>query len=114
MDNRISDKDLEFVNGGVNSSEEAIIGAIHQLEAAVTLCAQSQILINEFKSQISGLAQRLQSCNGNEAVIEDVTRELSDIKTTLNSRREALKDSALRDLFGKVYLCLRNAINKLA
>ena len=84
MDNRIDDKDLEFVNGGVNSSEEAISGAIGLLQRAVEQCARLEFLSIFYEPQISGLIQRLQSCNGDDIVIHDVVVELSRIKTDLN------------------------------
>lgn len=43
MDNKISDKDLKSVTGGIAVSEEAISGAITCLQKADALLAQTPI-----------------------------------------------------------------------
>ena len=115
MDNRISDKDLEFVNGGVNNSEEAISRAIGLLQEAVTLCAQSPLLSDFYEPQISGLIQRLQSCNGDYGVINEVVIELSCIKTDLNLDINNLSyDEAQRIICKNVKSFLLKAIDLLS
>ena len=114
MDNRISDKDLEFVSGGVNNSEEAISGAIGWLQAAVEYCAQSQILSFLYEPRISGLIQRLQSCNGDYIAIRDVRDELSHIKSALDCDINHLSDDAEKRIYGDVHSFLTKAINQLS
>ena len=114
MDNRISDKDLEFVNGGINSSEEAIIGAIEWLQAAVEHCAQLPILRTFYEPRISGLIQRLQSCNGDLEVINEVVHELSHIKSDLDCDINHLSDDAEQQIYGFVNSILTKAKNLLS
>ena len=114
MDNRISDKDLEFVNGGVNNSEEAISGAIGWLQRAVEQCARSQSLSSDYEPRISGLIPRLQSCNGDYIVIRDVVDELSCIKIELDRDSDHLPDGAEQRTYKAVYACLIRAENQLA
>ena len=114
MDNRISDKDLEYVNGGVNSSEEAIIGAIGWLQRAVEECARLDFLSILYEPQISGLIQRLQSCNGDSDVIRDVVNELSCIKADIIRDRNLLSDYAGQLICGDVHSFLTKAINQLS
>ena len=115
MDNRIDDKDLEFVNGGVNSSEEAISGAIGLLQEAVILCEQSrQFMRFLYEPRISGLIQRLQSCNGDSDVIIDVVEELSCIKIELDHDSDHLPDGAEQRTYKAVYACLIRAENQLS
>ena len=114
MDNRISDKDLEFVNGGFNNSEEAISGAIGWLQRAVEECARLEFLSIDYEPQISGLIQRLQSCNGDFAVINEVVDELSHIRGVINDCRNDLLDYAERRICGNVCSFLTRAINQLA
>ena len=118
MDNRIDDKDLEFVNGGVNSSEEAISGAIGLLQEAVILCEQSrQFMRFLYEPRISGLIQRLQSCNGDSDVIRDVVNELSRISGELNNiiaDITAHLPDAERRICGDVCSLLLEAINLLS
>ena len=114
MDNRISDKDLEFVNGGVNSSEEAISGAIGWLQRAVEQCARSQSLSSDYEPRISGLIQRLQSCNGDYIAVRDVVDELSHIKSALDCDINHLSDDAEQRIYGFVSSFLTKAINQLS
>ena len=114
MDNRISDKDLEFVNGGVNNSEEAISGAIGSLQRAVEECARSEFLSIDYEPQISGLIQRLQSCNGDFEVISEVVNELSQIRDIINDCRNGLSDDAERRKYANVNHFLTKAINQLS
>ena len=114
MDNRISDKDLEFVNGGVNNSEEAISGAIDSLRKAVATCAQLQVLSTFFEPKISGCIQRLQSCNGDYIAIRDVRDELSHIKSALDCDINHLSDDAEQRIYGDVHSFLTKAINQLS
>ena len=117
MDNRISDKDLEFVSGGVNNSEEAISGAIGWLQEAVATCAQLQSLSINYEPRISGLIQRLQSCNGDSHVIRDVVNELSRIIGELNNiiaNIAAHLPDAERLIYGNVHYSLTKAINQLS
>ena len=114
MDNRISDKDLEFVNGGVNNSEEAISGAIGWLQRAVEQCARSESLSIVYEPRISGLIQRLQSCNGDSDVIIDVVEELSCIKIELDHDSDHLPDGAEQRTYKAVYACLIRAENQLS
>ena len=114
MDNRISDKDLEFVNGGVNNSEEAISGAIGWLQMAVEECARLDFLSIHYEPQISGLIQSLQSCNGNEAVIRDVVDELSRIRGLISHDRGDLSDHEEKLIYGNVNHFLLDAKNLLS
>ena len=114
MDNKINGKDLEFVNGGINRSEEAISGAIDSLRKAVATCAQLQVLSTFFEPKISGCIQRLQSCNGNFEVIGKVISELSSIRVYIIDLRDELPFYEERLICGNVNLSLTTAINLLS
>ena len=114
MDNKINGKDLEFVNGGINRSEEAISGAIGSLQKAVATCAQLQVLSTFFEPKISGCIQRLQSCNGNFEVIGKVISELSSIRVYIIDLRDELPFYEERLICGNVNFSLTTAINLLS